>query len=71
MNDSADQAALREAINLAEALETQRIVAENTHRPAPVGYCLNPLCCEDFEPDSIKLFCGPKCAEQHHIYTNR
>ncbi|QJB21855.1 putative MerR transcription regulator [Xanthomonas phage FoX2] len=68
MNDTADQAAAREAINLAEALEMQRIAALNTPRLLPAGYCHNPVCGEELGDHSPRLFCGPKCAEQYERY---
>lgn len=43
MNDTADQAAAREAINLAEALEMQRIAALNTPGFRRWGTAITPF----------------------------
>jgi hypothetical protein len=66
MADVIDQAQAFDALNLAQSLEVQAAIARHAPKFSPVGYCLNPHCGEEFEPNSPRLYCGPPCAEQHH-----
>lgn len=65
MTDVIDQAAAREQLNLEQAMQAQREQAKFTPHPKPQGFCLNPLCAEDFGGDLYRLFCGPQCAAEH------
>lgn len=70
MSDSIDQAQAFDAQNTQQALEVQQAIAANTPRLLARGFCYNPLCEEDFEPDDAgRLFCGPSCAEIHQRYS--
>jgi len=71
MTDVIDLAQAFDALNLQQSLEVQAAIARNTRPTEAVGYCLNPLCGNDFEAGSLKLFCGPPCAEEHHKRTRR
>lgn len=70
MTDIIDQAQKFDAMNLQQALDAQRRAAENTARITANGTCQNPVCGEEFGDHSPRLFCGPKCAEQHQFYTS-
>jgi hypothetical protein len=69
MADIIDQAQDYDAKNLQQALEVQQKIASNTPRLLPRGYCLSPICGEEFNGDMTRLFCGPACAEAHHRYS--
>lgn len=69
--DAIDAAAQSAELDLADALEAQRLRAAMARRPAAVGHCLNPHCCEDFGEDRQRLYCGPACAEEHGRITRR
>jgi hypothetical protein len=70
VTDIIDQAQAFDEQNLRQALEVHGAIAANTPRLRARGYCYNPLCEDEFDPaDSGRLFCGPKCAEQHQRYT--
>jgi len=71
MTDIIDQAQEFDAINLRQALEAQQAAAAHAPRYVARGYCLNPLCEDEFPDGDPRLFCGPECAEQHQRYTNR
>lgn len=71
MTDIIDQAQQFEAINLAQALQVQAVVAKGTQRPKAAGHCLNRDCLEPFDDDATpRLYCGPACAEAHHKQMN-
>lgn len=63
MSDIFDQAQDTEANETAAALLRQQMKAAATPHPDPTGECMNPLCCEPLDPP--KLYCGPKCAQEH------
>jgi len=66
MSDDIDRAQDADAVNLADALEHQRIISATMQRLPAIGECYNPLCCEPFAAnDNHKLFCGPSCAEEY------
>lgn len=67
MTDIIDQAQQFEALNLAQSLRVQSVIAANTVRPTPTGRCLNSDCDEPFEHESTRLFCGPSCAQRFEI----
>lgn len=67
MADQYDQASDTEALTLNVALLAQQAKAATTPKLEPVGECLNPICCEPLEEP--RLFCGPKCAQEHARYT--
>ncbi|MBF9235547.1 hypothetical protein [Microvirga alba] len=71
MADIFDRASEREMMNLDQALKAQRAKAEATPRRQGTGCCQNPACGEDFEGDMMRLFCGPKCAEEFTRYTGQ
>lgn len=71
MADVFDQSQQTEALQLDAALKAQKARAAATQRPAATGYCLSPLCGDDFEGDMQRLFCGPKCARHFEIYGNK
>lgn len=73
MADIIDHAQQYDEMNLRQALEVQAAITANTPRILARGYCYNPLCEDEFDTaDAGRLFCGPKCAEQHQRYpTNR
>lgn len=71
MGDIIDQAQDIDRMNLAAALSAQAARAAAAKRLEPAGHCHNPNCCDDFESGSLKLFCGPACAEEHQRINNR
>jgi hypothetical protein len=69
--DPIDRATEVAELNLADALEAQRLRAAAAPRLAPVGYCMNPACSEDFPAGSPKLYCGASCAQAHAKISKR
>lgn len=65
MADDIDKAQDAAAINLADAIERQRIQAMQGPRLHPAGHCRNPLCGEPFAANDNRLFCNAKCATEH------
>lgn len=61
--DDFERAQEREQLDRQQALTAQQQSAAAMPKLQPTGECRNPLCCEPLDPP--KLFCGPKCAEEH------
>jgi hypothetical protein len=62
MRDVCDRAQERMEIDLAQAIEVQKVRASALKPVLPAGFCRNPKCCEEFASGDKRLFCGPKCA---------
>jgi hypothetical protein len=69
MADVIDMAQEFDALNLKQGLQAQLLAAQNAPKLSPQGYCLSPICMDEFEEGSNKLFCGPVCARDHHQFT--
>ena len=71
MTDIADQAQAYESLDLRNALDSHAARAASAPRLAPVGYCHNHACGEDFDAGDPRLFCGPRCADEYDRRTQR
>lgn len=60
MADEADKAAEYEQDTIAHAIANRQRQPERT----PLGYCQNPLCCDEFPAGDNRLFCDGKCASE-------
>jgi hypothetical protein len=69
MADEFDRASDIEMRERESSIAAQNAKAAATPKLQPKGECQNPRCGEEFEPGSNRLFCGPKCAQSHSIYT--
>ena len=63
MADEFDRAQELDALAVTSALNHHAKLAARAPKLAHTGECHNPLCGEPLE--SPRLFCGPKCAQQH------
>lgn len=61
--DQFDQAQESDARETEAAYRAQQARAANAVKLTATGECQNPMCGEELEPP--RLFCGPKCAQQH------
>lgn len=71
MTDLFDMAQEVEQLTLKQALEAQKLRAEGTPPITPRGFCLNPKCCDEFEPGDDRLFCDSKCAIEWQRLSNK
>lgn len=66
MSDDIDKAQAADEINLSDALERHKLLAQNMPQLKARGECLNPHCAEPFAAnDNVRLYCGAACAEEH------
>ncbi len=64
MADQFDLAQELDAMAVQSAMAAHQKQAAKAQRLAPMGYCLNPACGEDFT-DAARLFCNPECEREH------
>ena len=64
MADEIDKAQIQNERAIEAALEYRKPV----NKLAPIGTC--HWCENEFEPDSLKLFCDNQCATRHDRYHN-
>lgn len=69
MPDIIDEAQEREAQHIEASLRAHAASHRNTPKPVPDGTCHNPDCVEDFEAQSDRIFCGPRCADRFDAIT--
>lgn len=65
MADEFDRASELEQLTTELAIKAQLRAALGAQKVDPVGYCLNPLCGEDFDEGSPRLYCDAGCEREH------
>lgn len=65
MADEFDRASELEQLATEYAIQAQLRVSRETPKVEPEGYCLNPLCGEDFDEGSPRIYCNADCEREH------
>jgi len=65
MADEFDRASEMEQWSTELAIKAQLTAAARTPKVEAVGYCINPACGEDFEEESLRLYCNAECEREH------
>lgn len=65
MADEFDRASALEQLATDLAIKAQLRTSRETPKVEPEGYCLNPLCGDDFEEGSRRLYCNADCEREH------
>jgi hypothetical protein len=70
MADYFDQSQETEALFLEQSKQAQAAKAAAAPKLLPIGRCLNPLCCLEFNEGDQRLFCNADCAADFHKYNH-
>lgn len=65
MADEFDRASAIEQLSTELAIQAQLKLSRETPRVEAEGYCLNPLCGDDFDKGSRRLYCNADCEKEH------